>query len=275
MLSCTGTHQTERDDSKEIGMIPRIIHYCWFGRNPLPKSAVKCIDSWRKFFPDYEIKEWNEDNYNVNAIRYTREAYAAKKYAFVSDYARFDILYREGGVYFDTDVEVIRPMDDILALGAFMGMERDYDGDFTVAPGLGLGVNPGLGLYRDILDKYSGMSFVKPDGTFNMTPIDRHITPVLIAHGLKPGPGILEVEGVRIYPTEYFNPKGVDDGRIRLTSNTRTIHHFADSWHTPKERLVACIKRRFGVRASQVASLVMHNPLYVLRRLRTYTLTGK
>ena len=256
-------------------MIPKIIHYCWFGHNPLPKSAVKCIDSWRKFFPDYEIKEWNEDNYNVNAIRYTREAYAAKKYAFVSDYARFDILYREGGVYFDTDVEVIRSMDDILALGAFMGMERDYDGDFTVAPGRGLGVNPGLGLYRDILDKYSGMSFVKPDDTLNMTPIDRHITPVLIAHGLKPGPGILEVEGVRIYPTEYFNPKSVDDGRIRLTSNTRTIHHFADSWHTPKERLIACIKRRFGVRAGQVASLVMHNPLYVLRRLRTYTLTGK
>ena len=95
-------------------MIPRTIHYCWFGGNPLPKSAVKCIDSWKRFFPDYEIKEWNESNFDVNAIDYTRQAYERKKYAFVSDYARFWLLYNYGGLYFDTDVEVIRPMDDII-----------------------------------------------------------------------------------------------------------------------------------------------------------------
>ena len=130
-------------------MIPKIIHYCWFGRNPLPESAQKCIASWRKFFPDYEIVEWNEDNFDVRSIPYTAQAYDAKKYAFVSDYARFKILYEHGGIYFDTDVEVIRPFDDILARGAFMGYEIDpKEGDITgyVAPGLGLGVNPGLGL---------------------------------------------------------------------------------------------------------------------------------
>ena len=95
-------------------MIPKTIHYCWFGRNQLPKSAIKCISSWRKFFPDYEIKEWNEDNFDVNSIPYTAEAYQVGKYAFVSDYARFWILYHYGGVYFDTDVEVIKPMDDII-----------------------------------------------------------------------------------------------------------------------------------------------------------------
>ena len=105
-------------------MIPKIIHYCWFGRNPLPDSAKKCIESWRKFFPEYEIKEWNEDNFDVHLIPYVEEAYNAKKYAFVSDYARFWILYFYGGVYFDTDVEVIRPMDDILAKGGFMGSTR-------------------------------------------------------------------------------------------------------------------------------------------------------
>ncbi|MDE6612292.1 MAG: glycosyl transferase, partial [Muribaculaceae bacterium] len=104
-------------------MIPKTIHYCWFGRNPLPESALKCIASWRKYFPDYQIIEWNEDNFDVNAIPYTAQAYAAKKYAFVSDYARFKILYDHGGLYFDTDVEVIKPFDDILERGAFMGFE--------------------------------------------------------------------------------------------------------------------------------------------------------
>lgn len=109
-------------------MIPKIIHYCWFGRNPLPLLAVKCIESWKRYFPDYEIREWNEDNFNVNMIPYTREAYEAKKYAFVSDYARFYILYYYGGLYFDTDVEVIKPMNDIIERGAFMGCERAETG---------------------------------------------------------------------------------------------------------------------------------------------------
>ena len=131
-------------------MIPKKIHYCWFGRNPLPESAKKCIASWRKYFPDYEIIEWNEDNYDVNKIPYTQQAYAAKKYAFVSDYARFDILYQHGGIYFDTDVEVIKSFDDVLEHGAFMGCEIDGSSrsGIAVAPGLGIAAAPGLGLYK-------------------------------------------------------------------------------------------------------------------------------
>ena len=102
--------------------IPKVIHYCWFGRNPLPPLAEKCIASWRKFLPDYEIKEWNEDNFDVTMNAYIEEAYHMKKYAFVSDFARFYVLYHHGGVYFDIDVEVIKPMDDILAKGPFMGL---------------------------------------------------------------------------------------------------------------------------------------------------------
>ena len=147
-------------------MIPKIIHYCWFGRNPLPVLAQKCIASWKKYLPDYEIKEWNEDNFDVNIIPYTAEAYAQKKYAFVSDYARFWILYRYGGIYFDTDVEVIRPIDDIIARGNFMGFETDPNpkkgnaSEGSVAPGLGLGVTPGLGLMKKMLDYYDGKHFV-------------------------------------------------------------------------------------------------------------------
>lgn len=145
-------------------MIPKVIHYCWFGRNPLPKDAIICINSWKKNLPDFEIKEWNEDNFDVNMIPYTAEAYAAKKYAFVSDFARFWILYKHGGLYFDTDVEVIKPLDDIIARGNFMayecpspeagGMEK------SIAPGLGLGVNPGLGLLKDLIDTYSNMHYM-------------------------------------------------------------------------------------------------------------------
>ena len=141
-------------------MIPKIIHYCWFGRNPLPELALRCIESWKKFLPDYEIKEWNEDNFDVNIIPYTAQAYKAKKYAFVSDYARFWILYQYGGVYFDTDVEVIKPMEEFIKQGSFMGCENGADGGgLRVAPGLGLGVESGSELYKEILDKYASFSF--------------------------------------------------------------------------------------------------------------------
>ena len=148
-------------------MIPKIIHYCWFGRNELPKSALRCIDSWRKHFPDYEIKEWNEDNFDVDMMPFTREAYSRKKYAFVSDVARFWILYHHGGLYFDTDVEVIHPMDDIVEHGAFMGIEVECgNGNIfpLINPGLGLGAEPGMEFYRRVLEHYSSCHFLDADG---------------------------------------------------------------------------------------------------------------
>ena len=137
-------------------IIPKIIHYCWFGGNPLPPLAKKCIASWKKYLPDYEIRQWDESNYDVNKIPYIKEAYAAKKFAFVSDYARFDILYNYGGIYFDTDVEIISPLDCIISAGSFMGCENKATPGATpnklgVAPGLGLGVNPGRGRIRENL----------------------------------------------------------------------------------------------------------------------------
>ena len=137
--------------------IPKIIHYCWFGGNPLPDMAKKCIASWRKFLPDYEIKEWNEQNFDVNMSLYTTEAYRLKKYAYVSDYARFWILYHFGGIYFDTDVEVIRPLDDIVARGTFMGFEGqpaqptdNFHG--RMAAGLGMGVPKGHPFFAQMIN---------------------------------------------------------------------------------------------------------------------------
>ena len=231
-------------------MIPKIIHYCWFGRNPLPELAQKCIASWKKYLPDYEIKEWNEDNFDVNIIPYTAEAYAQKKYAFVSDYARFWILHKYGGIYFDTDVEVIRPIDDIIARGNFMGFETDPNpakGDASnasVNPGLGLGVAPGLGVIKKMLDYYENKHFICEANMRNQITVVYICTKVLMENGLQNVEGIQKVDDdIYIYPAEYFCPINVTTGRIHVEKNTRTIHHYAGTWVDKKFSLKELVKR--------------------------------
>lgn len=233
-------------------MIPKVIHYCWFGRNPLPESAIKCINSWQTFFPDYEIKEWNEDNFDVNIIPYTQEAYEAKKYAFVSDYARMWVLYHYGGLYFDTDVEVIKPMDDIVERGSFMGVEVEYSDTvkMSVAPGLGLGAMPGLILYKDILDYYSHLNFIVGDGQFNTLAIVGITTLMLYKQGMIDTNSLQEVSGVWIYPRDYFNPFDDNTGKLIITENTRSIHWYTKTWMNKQNPLrkwiVRMIHRYFG-----------------------------
>lgn len=210
-------------------MIPKIIHYCWFGRNPLPELAKKCIASWKKFLPDYEIKEWNEDNYDVRKIPYIAQAYDAKKYAFVSDFARFDILYEHGGVYFDTDVEVIKPLDDILQRGSFAGVERTGDAS-SLAAGLGIASPAASEIYKEILDSYKESSFLKADGSLDLTTVVTRVSNIFKKHGLKDVDEIQEVCGVTVYPAEYFCPKNFETGELNITENTRTIHWFDGSW---------------------------------------------
>lgn len=218
-------------------MIPKIIHYCWFGGNPLPQLALKCIESWKKYFPDYEIKEWNEDNFDVDIIPYTSDAYKHKKYAFVSDYARFWILYNYGGIYFDTDVEVIKPMDDIIKRGPFMGMEKTASEDSAgIAPGLGLGCNPGLGLLKELLEMYSELHFINKDGSLNQTTIVKYTTDILVEKGLDLSKGLQFVENFWIYPPDYFCPIAYNSRKLIITDNTRSIHHFAGTWVSHKSR---------------------------------------
>lgn len=233
-------------------MIPKIIHYCWFGRGPLPELAQKCIASWKKYLPDYEIKEWNEDNFDVNIIPYTAEAYQAKKYAFLSDYARFWILYRYGGIYFDTDVEVIRPMDDIIERGNFMGFETDPKpqlkadaSEASVNPGLGMGVAPGLGIIKKMLDFYEGRHFEFIPGGIGQLTIVHIATEVLRKAGLKQQQGIQQVDDMWIYPAEYFCPINLKTGRIHVRPNTRTIHHYAGTWQDKHFSFKEWIKKSF------------------------------
>ena len=224
----------------------------------MPELAQKCIASWKKYLPDYEIKEWNEDNFDVNIIPYTAEAYKTKKYAFVSDYARFWILYQYGGIYFDTDVEVIRPIDDIVERGNFMGFETDPKPQLKedaseasvnpglgmgVAPGLGMGVAPDLGIIKKMLDFYEGKHFVHEAVMRNQITVVHIATQVLRENGLKNVTGIQEVAGCFIYPSEYFCPINVTTGRIHVEKNTRTIHHYAGTWVDKKFSMKEILKR--------------------------------
>lgn len=208
-------------------MIPKIIHYCWFGGNPLPQSAIKCINSWKRFFPDYEIKQWDETNFDVNIIPYTRDAYSIRKYAFVSDYARMWVLYNFGGIYFDTDVEVVRSFDDILSKGGFMGFETSE----YVAPGLGMALQKKSRIASDVMKRFEQTEFFLNNGTFNSKGIVPITTWVLKKYGLKSGGEMQKIgEDLWIYPIEFFNPLDAPTGRIRKTLNTHSIHWYTKSW---------------------------------------------
>ena len=230
--------------------IPRTIHYCWFGGRPLPPSALRCIDSWKRNFPGYEIRRWDESNFDIDAVRYTREAAAAGKWAFVSDYARFLILYRHGGIYFDTDVEVIRPMDHILAAGAFMGFEKSHSG-IGVASGLGIAAPPGHPFYKKILDHYSSIPYLGSDGKPLSGTVVAHVTRLFLEAGLIPEDRLQCVEGITVYPNEYFNPLDDATGRLRITPRTCSIHHYDKTWSDnygpTRTRIMRLLHRTFGV----------------------------
>jgi len=219
------------NDNASGNVIPKTIHYCWFGGKKKPKSVMQCIASWRKHCPDYVIKEWNEQSFDVNAIPYTRDAYKAGKYAFVSDLARFWILYHEGGVYFDTDVELIKPIDELVERGAFMGWEKaDALGNTHVAPGLGLAAPKDFPFYKEVLDSFAYLSYYLEDGQWNSYTMIPLVTDLLKQKGLAMDGSRQKVDGLTIYPSDYLCPMDSLTGEIHLTDNTFAIHHYTMSW---------------------------------------------
>ena len=207
-------------------MIPKRIHYCWFGRNEKPELAVKCIESWKKYLPDYEIKEWNEDNFDVSMNTYVKQAYETRKYAFVTDYVRLYALYNEGGVYMDTDVEVLKSYDPFLSHNAFSGFENNG----YVPTGM-MAAEKGSLWAKELLDDYNDRSFINTDGSLDLTTNTATITDYMIRKGLIRNNTFQDFPGLcTMYPSEYFCPKDHATGEIKITSNTVCIHHFAGSW---------------------------------------------
>lgn len=218
-------------------MIPKKIHYCWFGGNEKPEKAKKCIASWKKFCPDYEIIEWNESNFDVNQNEYARRCIREKKYAFLSDYARLAIVEEHGGVYFDTDVEVVRNIDDLLKNEAFFGFESDE----YVNTGVGFGSVPNHKAVCLMKEEYS--DFLDGTREFNSCPTLN--TNALLAAGLKKDGKQQTVAGAVIYPVEYFNPYDDTTGRLRKTENTYSIHWYAKSWISKRAIIRSKITRPF------------------------------
>lgn len=213
--------------------IPKIIHYCWFGNNPMPKNAIKCINSWKKFCPDYEIRKWTENDFDINSNLFTKQAYEQQAWGFVPDYIRLWIIYHYGGIYLDTDVQVIRSLDTLLSHKAFAGLETTN----YVAFGLGFGAEKGNELIYGHMIEYDNMPFVNTDGSINNTPSPQLTTKYLEKYGFEYGKAAIQVvNDMTIYPSEYFCPKDFVTGLVNITHNTFSIHQFDASWYTPEQQ---------------------------------------
>lgn len=240
-------------------MIPKTIHYCWFGRGEKPEDIKNCIQSWKKYLSDWEMIEWNEDNYDINAHQYTKEAYEAKKWAFVSDLARLDILYQYGGVYLDVDVEFIKPLpSECLEYEGFCGFEHTA----TIAPGLIFGVEKENTLIKEVLDSYEGEHFeIHNDGIYKT--INARITETLVKAGLKKNNEFQIVRGFAVYPSEVFCGYDTDVREPEITDNTICWHHYLGSWSHPslKMKCQNLLKSVIGVNNYRKI-------LYFVRRIR-------
>ena len=206
-------------------MIPKTIHYCWFGRGEKPELAKKCIESWKKYCPDYELMEWNEDNFDVKSNLYVRQAYEARKFAFVTDYVRLYALYHHGGIYMDTDVEVLKSLDEYLEETAFSGFESKE----KIPTGI-MASEKEFSLFGELLAYYGDRPFIREDGSLDMTTNVITITNMLTSKGFVPNGEKQTVAGFTLYPQNVFCPlhKKVDDAAYM--KETATVHWFAGSW---------------------------------------------
>lgn len=238
-------------------MIPKVIHYCWFGGNEKSETIEKCMASWKKYCPNYEIVEWNESNYDVAKHPFMKKAYEAKKWAFVSDYARVDILYRHGGIYLDTDVELVSGLDSFLNYDFYAGFESES----FVAFGLGFGSVEGHPLLKDILDCYDELEF--PNSEFGLSKVScpRIQTDVLRKRGMVCNNQNQVVGDCHIFGTEYFCPMSFRTGEMAITENTVSIHHYDMSWNSEEFKKTKSreweIVKRFGAKwGKRISSLV-------------------
>lgn len=235
-------------------MIPKILHACWFGGKPLPNDVLSNLETWEKYNPDYEIKIWNEKNFNVSENSYAKEAYDNKKFAFVTDYVRLKVLYEYGGIYMDTDVEVLKSFDNLLSLPAFSG----FEGPNRIPTGT-MGAEKHNKWIRLLLDYYDDRHFVLEDGNLDLTTNVKTITDITVANY----PIILNntmqsFDDFVMFPFDYLCAKDLVDGVVKKTKNTYTVHHFAGSWTSPKKRFIKLLLSVFGYRFVQFLVKIKH-----------------
>lgn len=217
-------------------MIPKVIHYCWFSGEEKTELVKKCMDTWRKKMPDYEIKEWNCDNFDFSINSFAREAIECKKWAFASDFVRLYVLYNEGGIYLDSDIEVLKNFDDLLDCDGFTGLESK-----GVITAWLFGSKKGNPLIKEFLDYYEDKHFINKNKMMTI-PNTVPLSEICKKYGLKNDDVLYKLENMTIYPTDFFCGKSIVDGKIRLTNNTYTIHHFEGGWQSRKERFIRTLK---------------------------------
>lgn len=227
-------------------MIPKIIHYCWFGRGPKPKEASRFIDGWRRLHPEFKVVEWNEDNFDVGCCTYVREAYERRKFAFVSDYARGLALLKVGGVYLDTDVELVGRLDPFLRHEAFFGFE-----EANLIATSTIGCRPGHPVIQAYLDQYRARKFVRPDGSCDLMTNVTVMNRLLLRQGLRPDGSQQELAGgIACYPMQYFSPLDYIRRIDHRDNRTVAIHHYQHTWGGPvdrlKKHLAAALARLLG-----------------------------
>ena len=240
----------------------KILHYCWFGGNPLPEATVKFMETWKKFCPDFEIKRWDETNFPVDEHPFTKEAYRLKRWAFVSDYVRTFALFNEGGLYVDTDVEFIKPIDDLLG-SSFAGFEDDE----TIAPGLILYAREkNEEFYLKVLEKYDATAYADEIKSDIASP--RIYTKVAKELGFNLDNSLQTKGGFTLYPMEYFQPYGANKRtKPTITENTRTIHHYDATWYDKDERELFNLKRKHGETGGKIVFALKH-PIKAIKKLR-------
>lgn len=220
-------------------MIPKIIHYCWFGRGEKPELAQRCIDSWKNHCPDFEIREWNEDNCDYLAMPFMAEAYENKKYAFVSDVMRLIVLEKYGGVYYDTDVEVIKDISPLLENEGFIGFENDM----YVNSGQVVASVAHHPVVQAMIEEYKSLHFARADGSVTPVGCPKVNTAVMQRFGLETNGKEQLVSGIRVYPADYFNPLDSVTGKLTKTSNTYSVHWYSMSWLSKPKQLRVKIGR--------------------------------
>lgn len=248
-------------------MIPKKIHYIWFGRNPLPELALKCIESWKKYCPDYEIIEWNEDNFDISKNLYAKQAYEAKKWAFVSDYARVKILYKYGGIYLDTDMEILKNIDKLINSQSFTSFEDCKNIAFGI-----YGSRPKSEILKILLDSYDDDRFILDNQMLNTKTIVTRLTDILLKYKIKLNGKTQITDEINVYSSDYFYPKNVISKEINITNNTYSLHHYDGSWLSDEDRKFALKKQYFIKKFGDKKGKIVYYLYFIFKNYQIYGL---
>ena len=234
-------------------MIPKIIHYCWLSNDPIPKDLQKYMKTWKKKLPDYEFMLWNFNRFDINSSIWVKQAFEAKKYAFACDYIRLYAVYHYGGIYMDMDVEVVKSFNDILRKDYLLG----YETEEALEAGI-FGASPKAEWVKDALDYYQDREFINPDSSINNKPLPQILYSIL-------NKKYIQTQILQPFPNEYLTANSYSTRKVTKTSKTYTIHHFAGSWFSFKDKLIERLSKIIGESGIQILVKIKQT---ILNRLK-------